>query len=123
MSGIYKGTITITDIGESPNVPIYIVFDNADKTISLTIPEGTIIPIEIKATCPATIDGDKYLFTGTASIPFLENEEITIIIENSSITRAGKAEIKMKIVFPEGVLPEEIEPGVTLNYIFNGEKR
>jgi hypothetical protein len=116
--GTYEGTMTIEGEGEIPNVSINIALDG--RIILLTIPtdvippinSSTIMPATITASCPVTIDGDKYSFTGYTSIP-LETREIQIRIENSSITKAGKAEIEFDLTLGTS----------TLNYIFKGEKR
>jgi hypothetical protein len=125
IAGTYEGPILIVGEEEAEfemeiqSVPITIVPDNAGKAIVLTISEGIIpvVPVVISATCPVTINGDNYSFSGATSIPVSATAAIPITIGNSSITK-GKAEIKIKVE-----LPEEIEPGITLNATFSGQKK
>jgi hypothetical protein len=114
--GTYDGTITIPGMDAIPNVPIAIA-SPVDNTISLTIPADVIIPAAINATCTVTSDSEKYSFTGSTSVPM--GVEIPVTIESgSNITKAGKAEIKIKVDLPEGV-----PPGVPLDVTFAGQRR
>jgi YbbR domain-containing protein len=130
--GTYNGTITITELNnqEIANVPITVSIptDNPGNTITLTIPEGkiTVMPAEINAPCTVTSDSNKYSFSGTTSIPISETEAIPITIENSSITKAGKADIKIiatvsATMLPEGSVPEGVQV-LPLHITFDGQK-
>jgi hypothetical protein len=118
----YEGRITIPEVRiDTIGVPIAIAIPagNSGDTIALTIPAGIFLSVPITVSCTVTSDSEEYSFSSERkAVTIQEMGDINITVENSSVTKAGKADFKIKVELPEGV-----PPGVPLNVTFAGQKK